>query len=521
MPHTWNTTRRIAFSFTLACLFISPVWLIAFSLGMPLDEKYLNNFYHYRGAFDHIEFFSIILITITLTVLFNGLVRWSATNPWVRVVVVLTCLSGLVFLLDGVRRAFLHELSAGNILAFVQIHGVLTVFIAVVGVGGVAWLRVIALKTLIMLVLFLSPAAVVFMINNVAAIAKLSGGSFGYLSYDRRLTPPQAKAVGQSRPARTVAIIFDDWDHSITFENRDPTVEMPNLDALMPYVIQAFNVQRFGGVTRRAVPTFLTGSHVENSVPERRGDLGLQMANGRTVMFTQAHTLFHAAREAGLNTGYAGIGYHPYCILFSSVISRCWGGGWVPARAVRNVVGQIHYVLKKALPGASRIFGTVSKRMHPDPEVDNFLKLRRMVLDAAVDPEVDFLLIHLLLPHPPYFYDRETDSFTANTWDSERYLDQLELLDRTLGDLRAAMTDAGLWDSTNLFLFSDHPTVFATEYRDPDDNRIPLVIKMAGQRERLEIHEPIEAVRLYGLLDRIFRGEISTPRETTAYLLGK
>jgi arylsulfatase A-like enzyme len=64
------------------------------------------------------------------------------------------------------------------------------------------------------------------------------------------------------------------------------------------------------------------------------------------------------------------------------------------------------------------------------------------------------VLIHLPVPHPPAIYDRHRGVVSAEG--KTRYIDSVSLADRTLGLLRHALEDAGLWDRTALLVTADH-----------------------------------------------------------------
>jgi len=86
-------------------------------------------------------------------------------------------------------------------------------------------------------------------------------------------------------------------------------------------------------------------------------------------------------------------------------------------------------------------------------------------LQVARDRAVGFALLHLPVPHPPYFYnaatginDRAAAPITGIFEQNQQgYIDALALTDRTLGKIRRAMEQAGVWDTTSVLVSSDHP----------------------------------------------------------------
>ena len=64
----------------------------------------------------------------------------------------------------------------------------------------------------------------------------------------------------------------------------------------------------------------------------------------------------------------------------------------------------------------------------------------------AADPSLQLVFLHLPTPHPPHFYDRHSRTFTGRSPGAAgSYPDSLALADLILGEIREAMTRAGLW----------------------------------------------------------------------------
>ncbi len=136
-------------------------------------------------------------------------------------------------------------------------------------------------------------------------------------------------------------------------------------------------------------------------------------------------------------------------------------------------------------------------------------KLRRMV--EALDPEVDQALyfLHVLLPHTPWeylpsgkAYATQTDripglvderwladeAFVAQAY--QRYLLQVQYVDRWFGELVSRLEQLELYDRSLIVFAADHGVSFRpgdsrrflTETNAPDVVPVPLAIKAPGQR---------------------------------------
>lgn len=79
-----------------------------------------------------------------------------------------------------------------------------------------------------------------------------------------------------------------------------------------------------------------------------------------------------------------------------------------------------------------------------------FQRMRRAALSAIADPALDLVYVHWPIPHLPGVIR------DAHKRASPGYLDNLELTDTTVGAVRDALEQHGLWDRTMLLISSDH-----------------------------------------------------------------
>jgi hypothetical protein len=106
------------------------------------------------------------------------------------------------------------------------------------------------------------------------------------------------------------------------------------------------------------------------------------------------------------------------------------------------------------LPLVGHFRGARPGEFQREEEIVRFSFLRTHALELAADRTAGLVLIHLPVPHPPAIYSRARGAFNAE--DSASYLDSLALADRTLGELRAALEQSGLWDRTAVLVSADH-----------------------------------------------------------------
>jgi hypothetical protein len=160
--------------------------------------------------------------------------------------------------------------------------------------------------------------------------------------------------------------------------------------------------------------------------------------------------------------------------------------------------------------------------------VDAYERIFGPALRIAADPNIGFALLHFPVPHHPDIYDPDRGELSID--DERSYFDNLALTDRTLGELRAAMEAAKLWDTSIVVVTSDHwwraihrgdwgllpeeEFVFAGGL----DRRIPFIVKFAGQREPLFYGKPFNTILFHDWVLEVFAGRLSTPEEFQAWL---
>ncbi len=271
---------------------------------------------------------------------------------------------------------------------------------------------------------------------------------------------------------RVVWVLFDELDSALAF-SADSPVRLPHFNQLRAQGFSHLGVEPSSLKTLTAIPELTTGLRTSAAEPEDQDTLRLTRG-GSTVSWTSEETIFSWAALRGIRVGIAGW-YHPYCRLFATEVSACefqpMGSG---AQLMRTNVVAAAMPLSEAvwlqslqewrLVGA-RVFlrGSASlSKAHSleipyvrSAQLEAFERLREAALDYAANPGLDFVFLHLPIPHPVGIFDREAGGYSLS--ESANYLDNLALADRTLGEIAAGIEDAGLADRTVLVVNSDHP----------------------------------------------------------------
>ena len=87
----------------------------------------------------------------------------------------------------------------------------------------------------------------------------------------------------------------------------------------------------------------------------------------------------------------------------------------------------------------------------------------------------------------------------------------MQLADRTLGQLRAEMVKAGVWDKTSVIVSSDHWWRASRQYDGKIDKRVPFIVKLASTHRNCVYGTRFNTVLTADLILAILHGDVVTP----------
>ena len=186
--------------------------------------------------------------------------------------------------------------------------------------------------------------------------------------------------------------------------------------------------------------------------------------SGTYVRWSEQDTVFREARKMGFNTAVVAWAI-PYCRVLKNDLSDCW---WWSGSNQYNSVGST--VPEMLLNRPRSLF----ENIYRSPFGQSLSTTRHIwvtenvvakSLEVARDPGIGLALLHMPVPHPPYFYnavtgknDRGATPITGIFQQTqEGYIDALALTDKIIGQLRRSMEQAGVWDTTTVIFSADHP----------------------------------------------------------------
>ena len=201
-----------------------------------------------------------------------------------------------------------------------------------------------------------------------------------------------------------------------------------------------------GGPTATALPTYWIGQRVVKSRMRSCNRLDVQIEGSEDfVSVSDFDHIFKGAFAAGASTGIAGF-FHPYCRLFGEFADRCQAFfvAGHQDRASNNLASSMKSSARTLLPKLLRARA-----------VRTFESIRSAGLEMAIDPERDFVVVHVNMPHWPYVYDPSSDEFKI--WSSGlSYADNVICADKMLSEIERESRKAGLWDKTAVVVMADH-----------------------------------------------------------------
>jgi hypothetical protein len=303
---------------------------------------------------------------------------------------------------------------------------------------------------------------------------------------------PEVERGTVPRPAPVVVVIFDELSSAslIDRQRRIDARRWPNFAALAQQSTWYRNATTVSDQTIRAVPPIMTGQlRGEGLLPIRANHPGTIFDRlAGHYDFNVKETLTHLCVDE-----------------LCGQTRAAW-----PTRA-RRLLGSMASILRSRLsPGESTDYIGVPPEMIERRPEDFREFVARIELGRTLN------LHHADLPHSPYQYtaagrryttEADLPGLSAEEWTENpgpvreglrRYLQQLGLVDKLLGELVGRLKRIGLFDRALLVVTADH----GVSFRAGDSRRnvgtknigeiagVPLLIKAPGQRRRRIVDSP-------------------------------
>jgi hypothetical protein len=312
---------------------------------------------------------------------------------------------------------------------------------------------------------------------------------------------------------RIVWLLFDELSYDQTFDHRFAGLTMPAFDKFRSESVVFSNLKPAGYYTDRVIPSFFLGTPVENIRSTLDGEPQVKLAGSpRWQAFDARATLFSDAQRLGWTTGVVGW-YNPYCRILAGTLNYCF---WRMGDGQADGALPDQPVWRNALAPLAES----GRRWNHEP---GFAQQKHVQDHASIMPQaealirdqsVNFVFIHLPVPHPPGAYDR------AHLGRTGSYIDNLALADKSLGELLTTLAGTAMAAKTTVIVCSDHswrvPMWRSTPVWTKEDEaashgrfdpRPVLMIHFPGQQTEQAVTWPFDEIRIHEMIETLLRGQ--------------
>lgn len=522
--------------------------LVCFSLGNLcfvrrwydleiLQETSLD--YLRPGPASPVLLISTLIAGLLLGVLFWLGLQWARPRGPVWMKFAHGCfLMALVFPLESVRRYWNAQLGHVDLVSNTALLGIEALLFG--GVVLAMWgnPRVVRpARHVALLMTFMFPALLIDFVSSHLS----SEPDAAFLP-----KPPAPVLPVRADGQRFIWIIFDEMDQRIAFNERPVSLELPELDRLRGESLEARRATQTAGFTGLAMPILISGRSYRES--EIKGASRLDVIpedSSERLDWAQEHTVFNRAREMNLNAAIVGW-YHPYCRIFGSLLVDCFATATSHAgrallreqhasqEGVVSMTGLLFRLQLENLKDMYRFDGFSGSENLKDAylqrqQQQEYFQIREHAYTDALDPRIGFLLLHFPTPHMYAIYNRWRRDFTLDS--TIDYLDNLALVDRTLGELRVELETAGLWDQTSLLITADHgfrPDMWRGHYGWTQNMEtvsakgpsplVPFILKLAGKHDHIVVDRSFSNIVSTDLAMAVVGGQISTASQAADWI---
>ncbi len=352
----------------------------------------------------------------------------------------------------------------------------------------------------------------------------------------RGFRPPSAA------PHRIVWILLDELAYEQLFPGRLPGLQLSAFDRLAAESTIFSQASAPGLYTEQVIPQFINGHPATAVKSTLTGQLLSQDADGIWRRFQPQDSVFDDALHGGYHT--AIVGWHnPYCRLLNPVLDQCFWRARTDsatpefdgdASFAKNLLGPLRRFWETLcdFPWERRVDRSDEER-YSDRHIEDVRALFRASDALLADPSLNFVFLHMPVPHPWGIYDRQKSRFTDQHGSS--YADNLALADQYLAHVRGQLEHQGEWDNATVLVMGDHswrtkllweaakswtPEDQRASHGGAYDPRPALLLKLPYQHGTADVAAPFSTVRIRSLLDQIMQNHIRTPADLQTWTSG-
>ncbi len=346
-----------------------------------------------------------------------------------------------------------------------------------------------------------------------------------------------ASAPKQARPL-VLWIVFDELSYEQVAEAPSHGLSLPTLDSFTQQSTVFTHTVPAGIYTDVILPSLMTGfpdDQIRSTADGRQLNLHLTATSTSAAhwqSFDPAQTVFADAKSLAYHSAVDGW-YNPYCRLLPQLLTHCFWTGQTdlterfPSRTILDNLFAPTLHLLRAVPGFlfAKHVRSADQELNARLHIDDYHQLYAAADETLADPSLDFVLLHMPIPHPNGIYDRNRHVLTTGR---SNYLDNLVLVDTYLAHVRDLLTSQHRWDAATVLIMGDHSwrtkLLWVTDPRWTSEEQVAshggqfddrpfYALKLPHQTRPAEIAEPYHATQTRTLLDALLRHQITTPEQ--------
>ena len=341
------------------------------------------------------------------------------------------------------------------------------------------------------------------------------------------------KASETTLKSRVVWIIFDGLDYAALSAAYRNGTDVEEIKRFSDQSVVASNAFAPNNRTQDSISALLTGVPLLQSSAMSPNDLMLfPFDKSQPFNLRDSNDIFRQVKKRGGKSAIAGW-YHPYCRVFQDRVSQCYSSplntsNCSDVAAFSQCSQRAFFRALEEVPLVPHFLTSLHDRNQEfigetyDVQFQRNEDLRSLAEGYVADPKINLSFLHFSIPHFPLI-TRSRHSDDAD------YYTSLEVVNENLGRLRRALEDAHQWDETTVIISSDHYYRFKgfrdfSKMSDREkqesilDRRIPFLIKLAGQKNRIDYEPTLNTVVTSRIILDIFDGRITRADDLVAWL---
>jgi len=455
--------KNISYSFIATCIFFGRFFLV---ISVP------HNFFYYGQTIDDFLFVLICFSSffLVMTIVFF-LSEKFLKKYYSKIVFVVLCLSAFPLLDYAIISTpfFKPEINPGIKRAIYPV--LLMLYVPMVIIVSIKY----------RLERFNDRIRAIFFVMALLIIYHAIPRSFSIEHINNKLS------VASKQPI--YILIFDGMSSYEVLNVPEIRPRFPNFNKLAKESFIFSGAHSPGFPTINSVPKILTGIKYSHWREENFRVLISSSDNENFVDLPVNDSIFHLAREHGYNTILLG-GAFPYCNLF--------GGDLTYGEAI-SMAARMGELLPTPITTLLYV-----RPLHSRNTTLHLLSEFLSKLDTA--PLNTLFFVHFTIPHDPYIFN--VDGFSLKYWDhvlkggvykrEERYMDQLQYVDKRLGEIIDKLKKNQLYDRSLIIVTSDHNVL------ETDKTKVSLYIKAPFQKEGKLVDGRYNTVNLKRFLSTFF-----------------